>query len=294
MRLEEVILIKKILVLGDTGKMGTALKQVFTKDCCYQVVGKSSIDFNAANFEEVRNLICKTMPDIVVNTIAFTGIDQCEQEPARAFQLNAFLPRLLAQLSNKKSFVLVHFSTDAVFQDAPIGSVYTEQDIPCPLNIYGLSKFGGDCFIQNIASQYIVIRIGILFGATNKTTQFVEKMLKRIQDGQKQLRISADVVSSPCYSLDIAEALKNMLEGSYSSGLYHVVNSGQASLFDLLKEIIENLNIQVEIEKALSSEFPYHEVKNKYTPIRSVKAPSLRPWQDAVKEYCKQINVEGD
>ncbi len=270
--------------------MGIALTDVLAGD--YIITGKSSKNFDALDFNQVQNLIEENEPDIVINTVAFLGIDPCEQEPDKALQLNTLYPKFLAELSNKINFLLVHFSTDAVFSDSS-GDFYTENACPRPLNLYGLTKYGGDCFIHAIAKRYYLIRISVLFGETNKTTQFVEKMLQRIKEGEKSLSVSNDIIGSPSYSLDIARELRKIIENSLPFGLYHVANYGKASLYELMKEIVINLNLKVEVKKASYKDFPYLGIKNTYTPIKSEKISALRPWNDAVKEYCNNIILKG-
>lgn len=277
----------KILLLGSTGKMGIALRDVFGGD--FFVVGKNNSDFNALNFEQVRILIEENKPNIVINTVAFLGIDPCEKDPAKALGLNTLYPKLLAELSNEKIFLLIHFSTDAVFNNEK-GDFYTEKDCPHPLNMYGVTKYGGDCFIQAIAKRYYIFRIPVLFGETIKSTQFVEKMLQKVNEGQRVLKISDDIISSPTYSKDVAREVCRILYASYQFGLYHVANEGKASLYDLMKEIIENLNFDVRVEKASYKEFPFLGIKNTFTPIKSEKITPLRHWREAVKEYCANLN----
>lgn len=277
---------KKILLLGSTGKMGIALTEALSGK--YEVAGKNSRDFDAADFEAVRKLINDNKPDILINTVAFLGIDPCEKEPQRALQLNTLLPKFLAELSNEKDFLLVHFSTDAVFNDRKSG-FYGESDPPCPLNIYGFTKFGGDCFVRSIARSYYIFRISVLFGETQKDTQFVEKMLNRAIEGNKVLRVASDIISSPTYSRDVAGEIRSILDSGKKSGIYHLANKGKASLYDLMKEIVKGLGLNVKVEAASYKDFPYLGIKNTCTPLKSEKLEFLRPWKEAVKEYCRRI-----
>ena len=185
---------KKVLILGSTGKMGIALKAVL--EGAYDVVGKNSKDFDACNFSEVKNLIKNATPDIVINTVAFMGIDACEKDPPQALQLNALLPKFLAELSNEVGFLFIHFSTDAVFSGKE-KKIYLETDCPHPVNLYGYTKFGGDCFIKAIAGKYYIMRIPVIFGQAIKGNQFVEKMLDKVQKSQEVIRLSEDLISSP-------------------------------------------------------------------------------------------------
>ncbi len=276
---------KKILLLGDRGKMGTALDMVFSKE--YTIIGKNTDNLNAFDLNGVCNVIEEIVPDIVINTIAFVGIDACDREPQKAFILNSLLPKVLAELSMDKGFVLIHFSTEAVFSDRE--KYYTESDIPHPVNVYGFTKYGGDCFIQALAKNYYIFRLPLLFGEVAKKTQFVEKMLERVRAGEKVLKISDDIFSSPSYSLDIAFEAKRILEEQMPFGLFHLANDGKASLYDLMKEIIGCLNLDVEIHRASHKDFPSRGIKNTHVIIRSEKIKPLRDWREAVKEYCSKI-----
>ncbi len=275
-------MVKKLLLLGSTGKMGIAIREVFADS--YTVAGRNSRDFNALQFKQVRKLIEDVEPDIVINTVAFLGIDPCEEEPERAFVLNTLYPKFLAQLSSEWGFLLVHFSTDAVFNDAK-GDFYTEDDVPQPLNIYGFTKYGGDCLIQAIAKRYYIFRIPLLFGETTKNTQFVEKMFQRVQAGEKVLRISDDIFSSPTYSKDVAGEIRRIMETNLPSGVYHIANDGKASLYELMGAIFENIGLDAKVERASYKDFPFAGIKNTNTPLKSVKIDNLRHWREAVKEY---------
>ncbi len=277
---------RKILLLGNTGKMGFALEDVLGKD--YDLITKNSADFDAFDLEQIPRLIRDNKPDIVINAAAFLGIDPCEEYPEKAFRLNALYPKLLAELSNTHRFLLVHFSTDAVF-DSKKRDFYGEKDCPRPINMYGLTKYAGDRFVQVISRNYYLLRISLLFGETNKKTQFVEKMLQKAKEGERILRVSDDIVVSPTYSRDVAEEAKRILEASLPFGLYHIANSKEGSLYDLIKEIADNLHLDVKVEKASYRDFPHLGAKNTYTPLRSEKIEALRPWKESVGTYCHRI-----
>lgn len=280
---------KKVLLLGNTGKMGLALNEVLKED--YAVIGKNSRDFDAANFDEVKSMVKDIKPNIVVNTVAFLGIDPCEKEPIKALTLNTLYPKLLAELSRDMGFLLMHFSTDAVFNNAK-NSPYVESDAPKPLNMYGFTKYGADCFIQAIAKKYYIFRLPILFGKSTKNNQFVEKMLQKIKEGNKALKVTNDIVSSPSYSLDTANEVKRMMESNLPYGLYHVVNEGKATLFEIMQEIVKNLKLDVKVEKASYNDFPYVGIKNTNTPMTSEKIRPLRPWKEAINDYTDNLNLE--
>ena len=279
---------KRILILGHTGKMGSALFSVFSNNN-YEVFGKNTSDFDAYNFISVKNIIDNIKPEIVFNTVAFLGIDPCEKEPEKAFKLNTLLPKYLSDYSIKKYFLFIHFSSDAVYDDKKM-DYYIENDLPNPLNIYGLTKLGGDRMVQSKLSDYYIFRIPILFGPTTKRDQFVEKILFRITNGDKSLMISNNIITSPSYSIDIANKVMEIVSDHLPYGLYHVANEGKASLYELISEIIIQLKLDVKIMECSYKDFDYIGRKNTYTPITSEKSPLLRNWKEAVEEYCERLD----
>ncbi|MBI3793705.1 MAG: NAD(P)-dependent oxidoreductase [Nitrospinae bacterium] len=279
----------KVLILGNTGKLGLALTSAFTGG--YSVTGLNSKGFKAEDFAQTRKVIEEAKPDIVFNTVAFLGIDPSEKNPEAAFRLNVLFPKLLAELSNELGFLLVHFSSDAVFDDGK-GDRYVESDAARPVSIYGMTKYGGDCMIQAWAKRYYIIRVSILFGETTKQTgQFVENMIQKIRDGAKALKISGDIFASPTYSRDVGREVRRIVESGPDFGVYHVVNEGTASLHDLIVEVVARIGAKdVKVEKVSHNDFPSIGKKNTKTALNSEKIKLLRPWRDAVGEYCNGLN----
>lgn len=280
---------EKLLILGCTGKMGTAVERVFGEGDSYETVSLCSRHFDAAYADSVRKVIEDYEPDIVVNTVAYLGIDPCEKDPAAAFALNVIYPKLLSELSNERGFTLVHFSTDAVFGDLAGEGYFDEGSCPAPVNMYGITKHAGDNVVAAIAKKHYIFRIGVLFGPSGKPNQFVEKMLQRVRDGQATLNISADIFSSPTYNLDVAAEMRAIIEGGLPYGLYHTANSGVGSLYEMMALIAAELELKVNIEKASYKDFPSAGIKNLNTPMRSIKRPPMRAWREAIKQYCTEV-----
>lgn len=279
---------RRVLILGGSGKMGRALAQAFDENYAVTCVG--SRDFDARDPRQVVKVIETQRPDIVINTVAFLGIDPCAQDPLKAFELNSAYPRQLAELSNRHGFLLVHFSTDSVFHDRDDG-YFVETDLPRPQNVYGMTKLAGDWAVNDVAARHYVIRIAVLFGPHDRPNQFVEKMLQRVKDGADSLRIADDIVTSPCYSIDVAQALRTLVDDNQPYGLYHLVNQGRASLYELMTAIGEDLRLPIRIEPASHRDFPAIGRKNTCTPLGSTKHQPLRPWREAVNDYCHALNL---
>jgi dTDP-4-dehydrorhamnose reductase len=281
---------RRILLLGDTGKLGQSLLMHFPAEDT--VIRHNSRTCDAGDFLQLQRIIEETRPELVINTIAFLGIDACEKEPELAFRINTLLPKFLAEAARDFDFTLVHFSTESVFDDSPTAECYGESAAACPINIYGMSKFGGDCFVQASAPRHYIFRIALLFGPSDRNQQFVERMLEKIRAGAKTLRIADDIILTPSYSLDVAAAAMKLVSEDAPYGLYHLTNSGTTTLHAFLREIVDNLGLDVQLEKGSHLDFPSLGRKNTCTPLHSEKTPPLRSWQEAVADYCRQLSAE--
>lgn len=277
-----------ILLLGSTGKMGTALSRVLGRR--HRVTGLCSAQLDAGDFDAVRRRIAEGGFQAVINTIAFVGVDPCERDPARALHLNALLPRNLARWSHELDYELVHFSTDAVFSGDKGGEPYDETDTPSPVNVYGMTKYTGDVLVAEQGGRCHVARIGILFGDSTKRNQLFEKMVDAVKGGRTPLRLATDAVASPTSSLDVAEEIAGWLERGHPYGLHHVTNRGQASLYDFIRHALAALGLEAEIQPALQSEFPSLARKSTYIPLTS-RGIRLRPWREALDDYCRTLRA---
>ncbi|MFT5694194.1 MAG: dTDP-4-dehydrorhamnose reductase [Myxococcota bacterium] len=279
----------KLLLLGDTGKMGCGIRRAFSHD--YEIVGCSSKDFDASDLKQVSQLIVGEKPTLVINAVALLGIDTCELDPGKALQLNTLLPKRIAELSRDYEFTFAHLSSDAVFGDVS-GRVCVESESPNPFNVYGVTKYGGDCFALNLAPKGYVFRLPMLFGESSKGDQFVEKMLARIEGGATQLDVSSDVVGVPSYSHDLAREMRRALKDDMAPGLYHLANSGSSSLNELIQALVDNLDLDATVNAVSHASFPSIGRKNVHTLLGSEKLPALRSWRSAFREYCERLRPQ--
>ena len=278
---------RKLLLFGSMGKMGTAVTEVLGG--AFEIEGVCSKDIDVADPDAVAALVADTAPDVVVNAAARMGVDACESDPAAAFGINALFPRRLAVMGRDMGYVLVHFSTDAVFSGG-LGRPLSEDDEPDPVNVYGAGKYAGDVLIRDAAPRHYVFRLPVLFGRSPRPSQFIEKIIERARAGERRFQVADDVVNSPSYSLDIARALGRALEEEWPYGLYHVANGGRASLHELISEVMAGLGLEVSVEPVSCASFPAKGARNTFTPMRSVKIKPLRPWKEALSEYLSRIS----
>jgi len=281
---------QKVLVFGSTGKLGSALTAAFAT-ASYMVIPLNRSECDVNDHAQVHCKVKQIRPDIVINAIAFNGIDACEASPQQALAINTLFPKLLAELSQIYSFLLVHISSDAVFSGTQ-GGYFKETSIAAPINLYGFTKFGGDCFVSAIAKRHYITRISVQFGPTPGKAQFIEKMLERIRYGADHLQVSDDIIASPSYSRDVAERIRTLVDERSPFGLYHIANEGKASLYELVKELVRIMEWGVVVEPVPHSTFPSQGIKNTYTPIRSERIAPLRPWRDALMAYCREALID--
>jgi dTDP-4-dehydrorhamnose reductase len=277
----------RVLVLGDSGKLGQALRQAFRPD--HEVIGASgSQGLDGTDFRQVEALLERVQPRWVLNAIALNGLDACERDPALALVLNSLLPRHLAKCAAGLGFHLVHFSSDAVFDGRRLGGCYTEADPPSPINVYGLTKFGGDQFVLGECGSSHLFRLSILAGRSGARPQFLERMIAHARSGQA-LQVAQDIVCSPSYVADIAHAVRRTLVAGLPPGLYHLANHGQASLYEVVREMVGNLGLAVPVEPVPHTRFPSLARKNERTPLGSLRLEPLRDWREAIRDYCSEL-----
>jgi len=276
----------KILILGATGQVGTAIEKVCI-DKNIEHIGLSSKDIEITHKNEIEESIERNDPDVVINCVAFQAIDNCERNPHKSFDINSIAVLDLAGVCQKKNITLVHLTTHTIFDGK--SSPYTEDDIPNPINVYGMSKHIGDCFIRNICKKYYIFLLPTMFGdRRGGNIGIVEKIIKWM-DEKKVLHMAGDKIDSFGYTDDIAKRMVNMLIEKYPYGTYHLTNQGGGSYYILALKIAEVLNKDVTIHKAKDSDFPSIGRKPLRTTLKSNKLKPLRPWKEALTEYLEDL-----
>lgn len=282
----------KILLVGSTGLMGTALQS--ENSGRFQIIPKDHNDLEIKDAHLVRRVLDEEKPDYVINTSAYLGVEPCAANPGDAFAVNTEAVRNLSKLCDKRNICLVQFSTDSVF-DGRKGDLYTEDDLPNPLNLYGMTKHMGDLFVRNLCRNHYIIRIPILFGPRrNAGSIFIDKMYRHVLSGADELRIADDVISCPSFSHDIAQGVYSLIDSGKEYGLYHIKNEGVASLYDFANVFFEKMGMPVKILRAKAADFSANETEMKplNTALCSVKTDHMRPWHEAIDHYIKILKSQ--
>lgn len=257
----------RILLLGKTGQLGWELNRSL------QPLGEiRALDFpeiDLAKPESLREVIRTSAPDVIVNATAYTAVDKAESERELAFAINAAAPQVIAEEAKKIGALLIHYSTDYVF-DGIKGAPYVETDTPNPLNIYGASKLKGEQAIQSESGTYLILRTAWVYtlrtsAGSTRPESFVSKVLQWARQNET-LRIVDDQISNPTWARMLAEVTALVLARGVEyieehKGLYHLAGSGFASRFEWAKQILEldpNRHEQKvqELLPAATAEFP--------------------------------------
>lgn len=190
--------------------------------------------------DTIRKTIRESSPDIIVNAAGYTAVDKAEKESNLAMQVNAVAPGIIAEETNRINAVLVHYSTDYVF-DGTHATPYAEEDEPNPVNVYGKSKLAGEQAIAAAGCAYLILRTSWIYSA--RGTNFVLTML-RLAKERKEIAVVNDQIGSPTAARELANATRELL-GKFRSageptGVFHLSASGYASRLEFAKKIVAN------------------------------------------------------
>ena len=233
----------KILLLGKNGQLGWELQRSLAylgEILALDRLGERGFCGNLSDLEGLRATIATFKPDVIINAAAYTAVDKAESEPALAELINTKAPQLLAQEALKINALLVHYSTDYVF-DGDGSAFWTENETPAPINEYGKSKLAGEQAIQASGCQYLVFRTSWVYGS--KGNNFAKTML-RLASERQTLSVISDQFGAPTSAALLADctahAIYQTIRNPQLIGLYHLAASGITTWYDYASLVIEN------------------------------------------------------
>ncbi len=285
---------KKILILGAKGMLGQELVQVFQADEAYLVMAWDREEIDVTNFDVVEKKVAELLPDIILNAVAYNAVDQCESddsEYAKASVLNADIPKKLAQISQKIGALLVHYSTDYVF-DGEQKTGYDEEALPRPISRYGETKLAGERGVLAESPRAYVIRLSKLFGKPAASVlgkrSFFDVMLEKGR-AQSEVQVVDDERSCFTYAPDLAEATKALIEDQTPYGIYHLPNEGGATWYEATQELYQLARMETKVIPVTSDAFPRPAKRPQSSVLLNTKRPKLRPYQEALAEYLQSL-----
>ena len=236
---------KRILLIGKNGQVGWELERTLAPLGKVIAVDRKVVDL--AKADTIVAAIREMKPEIIVNAAAYTAVDKAESEPELAMAINGIVPGIMAEEARRLNALLVHYSTDYVFDGTKNGA-YTEQDAPNPQSIYGKTKLAGEQAVQSVNGPHIILRTSWVYGGRGKN--FLRTILRLAQE-RDELKIVDDQIGAPTWSRMIAEATAQILSQAFStltpypsrltelSGIYHLTSAGQTSWFGFASAIVE-------------------------------------------------------
>lgn len=238
----------KILLLGKNGQVGWELQRTLAP--LGNVIAMDQDELDLVRISDIRSKVQDLKPDVIVNAAAYTAVDKAESEPDLAMAINGDAPGVLAEEAKKIGALLVHYSTDYVF-DGTKDTPYTEEDMPNPLNVYGKTKLAGERAIQAVDGNYLIFRTSWVYGA--RGTNFYLTMLRLAQE-HEEIRVVDDQIGAPTWCRMIAESTALILSQGINrsegfnryfedrKGIYHMTAAGQTSWYGFAKRIFESIN----------------------------------------------------
>lgn len=276
----------RVFIAGADGQLGSALRGRLGPRVAW-AGGRGELDVRDA--QAVARLLRETRPDAVINASAYNKVDAAESDPAEALAVNALGPRNLARSCHEIGAVLVHVSSDYVF-DGRQQRPYREDDSPRPLSVYGVSKLAGEHMVSASLAPHILVRTSGVFGvpgSRGKGGSFVERILERARSGAA-LRVVADQVFSPTHAADLAAALVALLDTG-ARGLFHVTNAGSCTWHAFAEAALAGAGVRASVEPVRAADLGAPAARPAYSVLANDRylalgLPPLRPWQEALRE----------
>jgi dTDP-4-dehydrorhamnose reductase len=295
----------RILILGNAGQLGRELERVFLGVGPIVAVDRESVDL--ADPDQTRALVRRAAPDLILNAAAYTAVDRAQSELPVAHAINALAPRVLAEEAAGHDALLVHYSTDYVFDGSKPGP-WIESDAPRPLNVYGASKLAGEQAIQNSRAKHVIFRTSWVYGPHGNNFLLTMLRLARERD---RLSIVDDQIGAPTTSIELARAthaiVTGILAGRFGapqdwSGLYHMTCAGSVSWFGFAQAIFvraaQLLGVKApELTPIAAKDYPTAAARPCNSVLSNAKlharfAVQLPHWQSALEEVLQSLNAK--
>jgi len=280
----------RIVLIGAAGQLGTDLQSALAGE---ELIPLGHGEIELTSDESIANCLGQIEPRLVINCAAYNLVDQAEEEPQVADDVNALGPRRLATWCARRDVCLTHFSSDYVFGlDADRNKPYSETDAPGPQSAYAASKLHGEYFVRAICPRHFVIRTCGLYGVAGArgAGNFIEAML-RLGAERDELGVVNDQCCTPTSTADLAVATAELVR-SNAFGLYHATNTGQMTWFELACEVFRQADISVQVNPITSAQFGARATRPAYSVLNcqrlaSVIGHALPEWPDAVARYLR-------
>ena len=249
------------------------------------------LHLDITDLQSIQKLAADIKPNVIINCAAYNAVDKAEVEWEKAYTINGIGVRNLAIVANELNAVLVHYSTDYVF-DGSKKEPYTIFDLPNPLSRYGESKYLGEKLLIQTGEKFILIRTSWVFGAGN--INFAKKVLGWAQKNE-ELKIVTDEISVPTYTADLAQATWTIIN-KRAYGLYHISNEGECSRYEYASYILEKIGWRGKLLPVKQKDFDLPAKRPKYSKLSNFGLKEtvnieMPDWKNAVDRFLKEIGA---
>jgi dTDP-4-dehydrorhamnose reductase len=270
----------RILLTGSTGQLGFELAARLADSGELRALDRAALDL--ANIDALRDNLRRAAADVIVNAAAYTAVDKAEAEPQLALRVNGLAPGVMAEEAKRSGALLVHFSTDYVF-DGRGSAPYREDDPVAPLNAYGRSKLDGEQRIRASGCRHVIVRTAWLYG---RGANFVRAILRQARKGAS-LRVVNDQLGAPTWAADVAAIVVRLLD---ANGVFHVTSAGQASWYEVAQEIVRLAGLPAELRPVTTEEYGAAAPRPRYSVLDNgrLRAAGIEPigdWRDRLSAY---------
>ncbi len=284
---------QKVLILGAKGNLGIQLVKIFDEDC--EVTAWDRDDVDVTDKEMVTKKIIDLKPNVIINATGYNAVDKCENDEAEfalAKKLNGDAVGYLADASMEVGAILVNFASDYVFKgDKKEG--YKEDDETSPESKYAETKVMGENELKSRSDKglkWYLIRTSKLFGPKGESEgskeSFFDLILRLSKEKKEFNMVDGEEISCFTYTVDLARAIKKLIEKNYAYGIYHLVNSSPASWYDGAKFLFELKGItDVNLIPSKSADYPRPAKRPMFSVLLNTKFEQLREWKEALREY---------
>jgi dTDP-4-dehydrorhamnose reductase len=282
----------KVLITGGNGQLAQALGRLLQdRGKNWETDFKNNKELDVTDFEAVSEILGNNEYAYCINCAAFTHVDKAESDTDLAHQVNVNGARNLALGCHQNSTVLIHISTDFVF-DGFQNTPYSEEDVARPLGFYGDTKYKGERAIISNLEEHFILRTSWLYSEYG--SNFMKTMM-RLGAERDELSVVYDQVGTPTYALDLAAVILHLIEAhSIEYGIYNYSNEGVASWYDFAKAIFEEASIEVNVKPIRSSSYPTPARRPNYsvldkTKIKEQFSIEVPHWRDSLKQAVKAL-----
>jgi len=291
-----------VLITGCGGMLGEGVYSLF-KDLCKVFATDINVSedwltyLNISSWQEVDNFCKKISPKYIINLAAKTDMEWCENHLKETYDTNLYGSYYLMNQARKRNIPYLYISTAGIFDGKK--EQYDENDIPNPLSIYGKSKYAGELAAITYSKSTIIRAGWMMGGGPKKDKKFINKIIKQIKNGAKEIAVVKDKFGTPCYTYDLAKVIKYLLDNELY-GIYHGACEGiSGSRYEIAEHLLEILSLKEKINiKVVDSDY----FKSEYSAPRptsekivnsKLKSKGIhitRDWHECLDEYIKKFN----